>query len=740
LLDVIIVSLHHYSIIAFYQNAKDIMTTIKKLTAHKYTRFSFIYLALSLLLIDLTVADGNHTKIDSLNRILAETNHDSITYNASLGLGQEWESINFDSAMVYYNNCVDIAKKNNWTEKKAKALINIGIAYMYNQYSKYAIEYLLEGLGLYIEVNDSIGIMNSYYNLGYFYATFEDFPKSIESFRKAEAFAIELNHEKRLASIYNNLGLMYNYSGQYDKANEYQFKSLQISEEIGDKSVGFTHVNIGLNYQKEGNIEKSLEHYFKALAIFQESNKKPYIALLHKNIGDNYFDYDLDSALLYYNKAYLIYQELNDLESISQYFMVIGNINYQKKNFKVAASNYQKAIDILPVNGSKKLLFAIYSNIIDLNLYLIDIDTYNKQQLLNVAISYGNKMNNIAMELGSFIMETESYEKLYKSYIKNGDSKKAFKYAEKYIIAKDSLFSEQKQKIISELQTKYETEKKELEINLLNAENELINTKLSQSNSKRKTQNTVIFLLISGFLSVVIFLVILNKFYLQTKKANSKLNSQNATISKQKEEKEVLLKEIHHRVKNNLQIISSLLNLQTKNIKDESIISAIADGQNRVKAMALIHQKLYQGGNMSNIDFKDYTLQLLNQISGLYPELVDVKKEVVATNIKLDIDTAVPIGLILSELITNAFKYAFINKKGSITITLVKYKTGYNMVVHDSGMGLSKDFDLSTTSSIGLRLVRRLSRQLYGTSNYEYDNGAKFIVTFMDTLGRKEKE
>lgn len=714
------------------------MAIVKLSTQHEFVRFSLIYLVLLLLLFDYTIVYGKQTKIDSLTRVLAEASHDSTIYNAYLNLGHQWEAIDFDSAMVYYNNSIGIAEKNNWPSKKAKALINIGFAYMYVQYSKDALEFLLEGLELYIEANDSTGIMNSYYNLGYFYGTFEDFPKSIESFRKAEKFAIELNHEKRLAGIYNNLGLMYNYSGLYDKANTYNFKSLKLSEKIGDKSVGYTHLNIGLNYSKEGNFEKSLEHHFKALAIFQESGEKRYIALCLKNIGDDYSDHNLDSAVQYFNKAYLIYLELKDLESISRYFMVIGNINMEQNNTTDATVNYQKAIDIFPEDGSRKLLFAIYSNIIDLNLYMIDSTNVNKPNLLNETINYAKKMNQIALELGSYIMEVESFEKLYKTYNKIGDSEQAIKYAIQYIIAKDSLFSEQKQKTVAELQTKYETEKKELEIQVLNSDNELVSARLTQNDLKRKKQVILIYVLIVGFILVIVFLFIINKFYLQTKKANSKLITQNTIISKQKEEKEVLLKEIHHRVKNNLQIISSLLNLQTKNIEDESMLSAIADGQNRVKAMALIHQKLYQNSNISRINFKDYTSQLLNQIAGLYPELKDVKREVVAHDIELDIDTAIPIGLILSELITNAYKYAFTNDKGSIVITLKQMEHDYILEVRDNGPGLPKDFDLSTATSIGLRLVRRLSQQLYGTSTYEYKDGSRFIITFKDTISRKE--
>lgn len=692
----------------------------------------FIPVLLSILLMDYSKVYGNETKIDSLNRVLEEASHDSTIYYANLNLGHQWEAIDFDSAMVFYNKSIEIAERNNWISKKAQALINIGFAYMYVQNSKDAIEFLLAGLELYIEANDSIGIMNSYYNLGYFYGTFEDFPKSIESFRKAEEFALELNNEKRLAGIYNNLGLMYHYMGQYDKANNYNFKSLNLSNKIGDKSVGYTHINIGLNYNKEGNYEKSLEHYRNALVLFQESNKKQYIALVIKSIGDIYLDTKkYDSALLYYNKSYLIYKELDDLESMSRYFMVLGIIDYEKKEFAIAELNFHKAINILPEDGSRKLLFAIYSNIIDLNLYLSKSST-NNQKLLNETVSYAKKMNHIALELGSYIMEAESYEKLYKTYSKSDNLKQAIKYAEQYIIAKDSLFSERKQKTITELQTKYETEKKELEINLLNSKNELINTRLSQSDSMRKTQRVIIYLLIVGFLIVVVSILIISKLYRQTKRANAKLIAQNVVIIKQKEEKELLIKEIHHRVKNNLQIISSLFDLQLRGTENPETKSALIDGLNRIKSVGLIHELLYQTDDVINIEFEDFVIKLLDHISSFATDKPISKHVNIPHGLKFDINTTIPLGLIITELLTNAFKYAFNEVDTcSISINLETYNNNQFIIeVIDNGIGMPKEYDLKTSKSLGLRLVRTLSEQLSGTIDYKYENGAKFVLTF----------
>ncbi|HTA28593.1 MAG TPA: histidine kinase dimerization/phosphoacceptor domain -containing protein, partial [Bacteroidia bacterium] len=205
-------------------------------------------------------------------------------------------------------------------------------------------------------------------------------------------------------------------------------------------------------------------------------------------------------------------------------------------------------------------------------------------------------------------------------------------------------------------------------------------------------------------------------------------------------EKDMLLKEIHHRVKNNLQVISNLLEMQNVGIDDERAKSVIKEGQNRVRSIALIHQKLYQNEDIAAIDLADFTNELFSQVMGLFrkPGLT-ITKEINMGKVLLDIDTAVPLGLILNELFTNTFKYAFTGNTGHITITFEDLSGGnYSIIYKDNGKGLPPDFDMNKAHSVGLWLVVSLSKQLGGEAKYEYENGSKFSIYFKDTPARKD--
>jgi two-component sensor histidine kinase len=221
-------------------------------------------------------------------------------------------------------------------------------------------------------------------------------------------------------------------------------------------------------------------------------------------------------------------------------------------------------------------------------------------------------------------------------------------------------------------------------------------------------------------------------------------------IMKSLEEKEVLLREIHHRVKNNLQIISSLINLQSSNIDDPYIFDSFKEIKNRVKSIALIHEKLYQSKDLSKINFSEYIPQLASDLYRSYEisPLIDLEVEV--DNILLDINKALPCGLIINELITNSIKHAFPDiekyrssgeisagefngsKKGKISIKFHQTGDIYEMMISDNGIGYPDDLDLENTETLGLRLVNSLKGQLNSDVELTNNNGALFRLTFKE--------
>ncbi|MGB3480131.1 MAG: histidine kinase dimerization/phosphoacceptor domain -containing protein [bacterium] len=196
-------------------------------------------------------------------------------------------------------------------------------------------------------------------------------------------------------------------------------------------------------------------------------------------------------------------------------------------------------------------------------------------------------------------------------------------------------------------------------------------------------------------------------------------------------EKEILLKEIHHRVKNNLQIIHSLLSLQAKYLNDEQDKSLFRQTQDRIKTMALIHEKLYTSQDMVNIDFREYIQNLSAHLLRSYGTASRIELRIEVEKIMLDIDRAVPCSLIINELITNSIKHAFSNgKKSCITIDFYTNKKEYVLSVADNGKGLPDNFDYRNTKSLGLQLVCALTEQLHGNINLGKNKGTKFTITF----------
>jgi len=205
-------------------------------------------------------------------------------------------------------------------------------------------------------------------------------------------------------------------------------------------------------------------------------------------------------------------------------------------------------------------------------------------------------------------------------------------------------------------------------------------------------------------------------------------------LQKSLNEKETLLKEIHHRVKNNLMIISSLLNLQSRYIKDEESKNIFKESQNRARSMALIHERLYQSTDLKRIDFGDYLRTLSNDLYHTY--VMDtslIKLNIEVENVMLDINTSIPLGLIVNELVTNSLKHAFPQgESGEINIKFHTNDDKYLLEVKDNGVGFPEDIDYTNTESLGLRLVTSLTEQIDGKIKFNNISGTSFKIIFKE--------
>ncbi|GAB3220507.1 tetratricopeptide repeat-containing sensor histidine kinase [Spirosoma arcticum] len=333
----------------------------------------------------------------------------------------------------------------------------------------------------------------------------------------------------------------------------------------------------------------------------------------------------------------------------------------------------------------------------------------------------------------------------------------ALRYYQRFTALKDSLLNETTNKQMAELDVRYQIRQKEQTLKLRQKDITL----LSQQNKTQQTQRNA---LIGGTALLSALLGLSYNRYRLKQRSNQLLQAQKVEINQKNEwlstlltekdfllsqqtqllgdkdqllnEKELLLKEIHHRVKNNLQVVMSLLNSQTASLHDPTALSAIQQSQHRVQAMALIHQKLYQTEGVARIPMADYIAELVDYLHESFdlPQLIFFNLQV--EPIELDVTQAVPLGLIINEAITNALKYAFPDgRPGRVQVELRQVEgAGYELRIVDDGVGLPADFDPAQSRSLGLTLMRGFSEQLGGQLQISGQSGLTIRLLFRDDV------
>ncbi|NNK81348.1 MAG: sensor histidine kinase, partial [Flavobacteriales bacterium] len=303
----------------------------------------------------------------------------------------------------------------------------------------------------------------------------------------------------------------------------------------------------------------------------------------------------------------------------------------------------------------------------------------------------------LAEAFGAQNTRIDAHEAKYEFLKKTAQYEEALRTHELILSLNDSVVNAMKDKELVNMLTKYEIREKEKE---LQSSNLLLN---------QRTRSNQLIIVFSGILLLVAVVFIISRV-----RTNRKLTHQNELIEKSLSEKELLLREIHHRVKNNLQVVSSILSIQSRDIKDEEALKAVNESRSRVRSMALIHQDLYGEENMKGINAQSYITKLSNSLFNSYR--VDKDKVKLFTEIDdllIDVDTSVPLGLILNELVTNSLKYAFPDEReGEIHVELKEVKDSLRLTVADNGIGIPDDKKAASEDSFGMKMIKAFSKKL----------------------------
>ncbi|WP_461100311.1 tetratricopeptide repeat-containing sensor histidine kinase [Spirosoma koreense] len=597
----------------------------------------------------------------------------------------------------------------------------------------------------------------------------ENFPEILTTYGHALAMVNQLGDRQQEAVLRSAMGIIYSIQGKFSEAEQEYLRTLTIQKATGDKNIyktyfslsntgfyrgdfnsalayalkmikavegtgntgelDYAYFRLGNVYFELGQIGKSVEAYRKSLAISKQKGqtnvdvglaKKLARALIKQGRADEAFLFLTDVERK--NGQVSAYENMVMAESLGECYAAL-------KQYKLAETYYLKSI----AWSNQILAWEALVAYMGIGRFYVATNQFTKanpflQKLLSAP--QGQVPANIIMEVHLMQFKVDSAAGRYVAAIAQFQQYKALN---------DSIFNAGKSKQINELEIQYETQKKEQQIQLLTEKEQHHQSEL------RRSQTTRYGVIAGAILLAGMLGVSYNRYRLKQRshqllqaqqlEINTKNDSlQQALTEKDQllEEKEWMLKEIHHRVKNNLQIISSLLHSQSVFLTDPMAQSAIRESQNRVHAMALIHQKMYQSDKLANVDLSEYIEEIVDYLITSFDRQDTVGRQISVAPVGLDITLAVPLGLLINEAVTNSLKHAFPSEQtGCIVIELIKPdRKTYRLTIRDNGIGLPADVNPNQSQTLGLSLIRGLSKQLQGTLQVDQNDGVQLILLF----------
>lgn len=563
--------------------------------------------------------------------------------------------------------------------------------------------------------------------LGDLYSINQEYVKSIEILNKALAAYNSVGNPK-LQGIYILLGQSYKYLKNYPQSLFYALKALKNAQTLGDTSMQMCQINnsLGVLYKEIDNNEMSAKYLRDGIEVAKKHHDEDAVYWLSINIS-------------------LIYNELGQpgkaLEILDLIPEKIRRSDHQFTKNHIATAYLKTYTTLRQFDKAREFCDTLWSYID--NNKLIDIQ---KTVVYSTCANYFVAVKQFQKARYCLIKNSELYKKYplwtvnlqdsqlwYKLDSAQGNFQSAFNHYHFYKSKTDSIFSVNKVRQLQVLEVEYETAIKEDSIKAKDRDIVFLTQKNNLQAANLKQAGLIKNITIIGIVLVLIIMGLIYRQYLHKQKNNKIITQKNQLLQHIVNEKEWLLKEIHHRVKNNLQIVMSLLNSQSAFIDNDVALSAIHDIRHRVHAISLIHQKLYGSDNVSSVDISLYIREMVLYLTSSFNTGQRIRFELDTEPIEMDVQQAVPLGLILNEAITNSIKYAFPDgRPGIISISLSHTDTHQCLLtISDNGIGIPPSFNDKKPGSLGMSLMEGLSESLDAKFSIRDNNGTTIKISFV---------
>lgn len=539
----------------------------------------------------------------------------------------------------------------------AKNYYLIGYAHTINGNLKKALEFNEKALYLFSEVGSDNEIGEVYNNMGAIYIQLGSLKKAAELNDLAIKYLKESDKKRTLAYIYNNTAVINYKLENFTKAEDYVLQALRLYQEVDDQKGRIRTINTyGSLLKKNGDTLKAIDKYKEAINQCKKLSFTQVEAVAHNNLGVTYMQlFNYEKAIKHLNKALSLLQEINYQYGIANTYHSLGELYFKMEQ-------YDKAEEYL-----------------------------NKALVISEKFEFNENIRKVAHLLS-------------KNSKKQNQWKKAYEMISLYHQMQEKVLAKQKENeiILKEIKTEKEQERVKREL--------LHEKEIAIANEKNKTQKVFIIFTSAALVIAALFSLILFQRLKTSRKQRSIIENQN-------KEQKLLLQEIHHRVKNNFQIISSLLKLQSIQENDPKIEEQFNKAINRISSMAVVHEVIYGQTQFTQIKAQSYFEKLVNNIQqGLTHNTEKVNISFVDNyDISFSMQTLIPLGISVNELITNSLKHAFeFTSENYIEIELHKTKDGYTLLYKDNGVGIKNP----EQKSFGLELINTIIEQIDGNITF----------------------